>query len=69
MADTESDRRTVLALARRIDRRGDTGQAPRWAVETLEFGDYISFGGPRPGVNPYNCYRLTERGAALIATV
>ena len=69
MAQTaEGDRRVVMALLRRIDRKGDTGAYAQWAIETLQFGDYIRVCGPRAGVNPYNGYCLTERGREMLNT-
>ena len=62
-----TDHKTTMALLRRIDRKGDQGSYPRWAMETLQFGDYIRVCGPRDGVNPYNGYCLTERGRELLA--
>lgn len=50
-------------LLRKVDR---TGQIGRKACEVLLINDLISFGGPRERINPYNCYRLTERGRELI---
>ena len=67
MARQSYDAYTILALARRVHRTGTFGRAPKWAVESLKFGDYVRLCGPRPGVNPYNGYCLTERGIALIA--
>lgn len=61
------DRATVIKALRRIVKRGDMGRAPRWATETITFGDYASFGPPIDGVCEYNCYRLTERGIAYLA--
>lgn len=61
------DRSVVAAAMRRIARRGDMGRAPRWARETIEFGDYARFGAPVEGVSEYNCYHLTDRGIAYLA--
>ena len=67
LAAYEQDAYTIRALARRIHRTGTFGRAPKWAVESLKFGDYVRLCGPRPGVNHYNGYCLTERGITLIA--
>jgi len=64
---TDTDRRVVMACLRRIDRRGDTGAFAQWVVETVTFGDYARVSGPRPGVNPYNCLALTDRGREMLA--
>lgn len=55
------------AILRRVDRTGATTRQKR---ETLLANGLISFGGPRPEIScPYNCFRLTENGRALLETI
>ena len=57
------DCRLVKQL-RKVDKTGEIG---RHTAETLLVNDLIQFAGPRPEINnPYNCYRLTERGQKLL---
>ena len=63
----DQDAAAVRTVLRRIARCGDFGRAPKWAVESLQFGDYVRASGPIEGVSAFNCYALTERGRELLA--
>lgn len=53
-----------LARLRRVERTGHTTRQQR---DALLINDLIVFAGPRPEIgNPYNCFRLTENGRALL---
>lgn len=59
----KSDKR-LLRLLRKVERTGVCG---RGASEVLAIADLAHFGGPRPGVNAYNCHHLTDKGKALLS--
>ena len=52
-------------LRRQLRKVDATGEIGREASETLWLNGLIQFGGPRVG-NPYNCYRLTDQGHAVL---
>jgi hypothetical protein len=44
-----------------------TGRIGRENGETYLCNNLIAFGGPRPEIsNPYNCFRLTKGGVAML---
>lgn len=53
-------------LKRRLARVHNTGECSPAIIDTLILADYISFGPPRPGVNDYNCWRLTTTGTEVL---
>ena len=63
-AENDKINATFRAQLRKVDRTGEIG---RKAAETLWFNGLIQFGRPRPEIsNPYNCYRLTDKGREFI---
>lgn len=62
----EMDRKLRRTLSK-VNRTGEFGRVSQDYREAMSINGLVEFGPPRPGINPYNCWRLTESGRKKLA--